>query len=220
MLATASSSGRAACRGADVAPRRMGRGGSIGAGRAVPGMAAIYRRDGRPVRVPVLARLGPPDPATTAAVSSRADATRGQPVLAEFDTRLFGTVALLLRQLPGDADGLVAPPAAVGSRCAMPGHADLARGRTRRRRHRVDVPALDPGATATFAPRQDGRRETPPRVPHCPGRPMAAMPLWPLNSARVADAPADAAAWLLVPVARIAMSESLTGRSACCSGSR
>jgi hypothetical protein len=156
------------------------------------------------LEVPVLAGLGPPrscDPRRRVRIAL--DADRGQPVHAAFDSRLFEPVALCysgnfpvmravsITQREGGRlevrnDGTLAWPAGL-----------LASGGTVH-----DLPALDPGASATL--RVDQGRPPPDAAARAA---LARTPyggyavLWPLQLDTVPDAPADASAWLLVPVA-------------------
>jgi len=156
------------------------------------------------LEVPVLAGLGPPrscDPQRRVRIAL--DADRGQPVHAGFDSRLFEPVALCysgnfpvmravsITPLEGGRlevrnAGTLAWPAGL-----------LAVGGTVQ-----DLPALDPGASATL--HVDRGRPPPDAAARAA---LARTPyggyalLWPLQLDTVPDAPADASAWLLVPVA-------------------
>jgi hypothetical protein len=156
------------------------------------------------LEVPVLAGLGTPrscDPRRRVRIAL--DADRGQPVHAAFDSRLFEPVALCysgnfpvmravsITPLEGGRlevrnDGTLAWPAGL-----------LASGGTVH-----DLPALDPGASATLhvdqgrPPPDAAARAALARTPY-----GGYAVLWPLQLDTVPDAPADASAWLLVPVA-------------------
>jgi hypothetical protein len=156
------------------------------------------------LEVPVLAGLGPPrscDPRRRVRIAL--DAHRGQPVHAAFESRLFEPVALCysgnfpvmravsITPLEGGRlevrnDGTLAWPAGL-----------LASGATVH-----DLPALDPGASTTLRvdrgrpPLDAAARAALARTPH-----GGYALLWPLQLDTVPDAPADASAWLLVPVA-------------------
>jgi hypothetical protein len=154
--------------------------------------------------VPVLAGLGAPRPCDRQRrVQFDVDPARGQPVTASFDSRLFEPVALcysgnfpVMRAVsvrPLDGDRLEVRNQGT---LAWPAGQFVARGSVQA------LPALDPGASATLslvegqAPRDAAARAAAARTPF-DGYAL----LWSLPLDTVADAPAGAAAWLLVPVA-------------------
>jgi hypothetical protein len=131
------------------------------------------------------------------------DPARGQPVTASFESRLFEPVALCysgnfpvmraVSVMPLDGDhlevrnrGTLAWPA---GRLVAGGSVQV-------------LPALDPGAAVTLnlaegeSPRDDAARAALARTPF-DGYAL----LWSLQLDTIADAPAGATAWLLVPVA-------------------
>jgi hypothetical protein len=156
------------------------------------------------LEVPVLAGLGPPRSCERQRrVRISVDAAGGQALAAAFDARLFEQVALCyagnfpvmravtIRPLEGGRvevrnQGSLAWPAGT-----------FAAGGTVQA-----LPALDPGRSATLrldqgrAPPDDAARAALARTPH-----GGYALLWPLQLDTVAAAPADASAWLLVPVA-------------------
>ena len=158
----------------------------------------------RRLDVPVLAGLGAPRACDRQRRMQLAvDPARGQPVTASFDSRLFEPVALcysgnfpVMRSVsvtPLDGDRLQVRNQGT---LAWPAGLFLARGSVQ------DLPALDPGASATLnlvegrPPGDAAARAALARTPY-DGYAL----LWSLQLDTVADAPADAAAWLLVPVA-------------------
>lgn len=156
------------------------------------------------LEVPLLAGLGSPRSCDRQRrVRILVDADRGRPVAAALDARLFEQVALCyaghfpvmravsIRALDGGRievrnQGSLAWPAGT-----------LAAGGTVQ-----DLPALDPGRSATLQldqgrpPSDDATRAALARTPY-----GGYALLWPLPLDTVTDAPADASAWLLVPVA-------------------
>jgi hypothetical protein len=158
----------------------------------------------RRLDVPVLAGLGSPRACDgRRRVQLAVDPARGQPLTASFDSRLFEPVALcysgnfpVMRAVsvtPLDHDRLEVQNRGT---LAWPAGQFLARGSVQ------DLPALGPGATTTLSlvegrpPGDDAVRAALARTPF-DGYAL----LWSLQLDTVADAPADAAAWLLVPVA-------------------
>jgi hypothetical protein len=156
------------------------------------------------LEVPVLAGLGSPRACDRQRrVQLAVDPARGQPVTASFDSRLFEPVALcysgnfpVMRAVsvtPLDGDRLEVQNRGT---LAWPAGQFLARGSVQ------DLPALEPGASATLSvvegrpPGDDAARAALARTPF-DGYAL----LWSLQLDSVADAPAGAAAWLLVPVA-------------------
>ena len=158
----------------------------------------------RRLEVPVLAGLGSPHACDRQRrVQLALDPARGQPVTASFDSRLFEHVALcysgnfpVMRAVsvtPLDGDRLEVQNRGT---LAWPAGQFLARGSVQ------DLPALGPGASATLSlvegrpPGDDAARAALARTPF-DGYAL----FWSLQLDTVADAPAGAAAWLLVPVA-------------------
>jgi hypothetical protein len=157
----------------------------------------------RRLDVPVLAGLGAPRACDRQRRMQLAvDPARGQPVTASFDSRLFEPVALcysgnfpVMRAVsvtPLDGERLEVRNRGT---LAWPAGRFLARGSVQ------DLPALDPGATTTLSlvegrpPADAATRAALTRTPF-DGYAL----LWSLQLDTVADAPAGAAAWLLVPV--------------------
>jgi hypothetical protein len=164
-------------------------------------MSGVARRR---LDVPVLAGLAAPRACDRQrAVQLAVDPARAQPVTASFDSRLFEPVALcysgnfpVMRALsvtPLDGDRLEVRNQGT---LAWPAGQFLAGGSVQ------ELPALNPGASATLsladgqAPRDDATRAALARTPY-DGYAL----LWSLQLDAVADAPAGAVAWLLVPVA-------------------
>lgn len=158
----------------------------------------------RRLDVPVLAGLGTPRACDRQRrMQLSVDAARGQPVTASFDSRLFEPVALCYSgNFPVMRNVSVTP--LDGNRLEVRNQGTLAwpPGQFLARGVVQDLPALDPGASATLSlaegqsPADDAARAALARTPH-DGYAL----LWPLQLDTVADAPAGAAAWLLVPVA-------------------
>jgi len=154
--------------------------------------------------VPVLAGLGPPrscDRQRRVRISM--DADRGQPVAADFDARLFDHVALCYAgNFP--VMRVVAIQPLEGGRIEVHNRGTLAwpAGTLAAGGAVQELPALDPGSSATLRldqgrpPADAAARAALARTPH-----GGYALLWPLQLDTVADAPADASAWLLVPVA-------------------
>jgi hypothetical protein len=131
------------------------------------------------------------------------DAASSQPVTASFDSRLFEPIALcysgnfpVMRNvfvIPLDGDRLEVRNQGT---LAWPAGRFLAGGSVQ------DLPALDPGASATLSladgrpPPDDAARAALARTPF-DGYAL----LWSLQLDTIEGAPPDAAAWLLVPVA-------------------
>lgn len=158
---------------------------------------------GGTVRVPVLAQLGSARSCDrNRAVRFELDATRGRPVLAEFDTRLFQALSLCYSgnfPVMRDVSVAVRPGDALDIRNAgsltWPAGTLAANGLV------YTVPALGPGETATLRaaagqpPPDAAARAALSRTPY-----DGYAALWPLELGSVADAPADSAAWLLVRI--------------------
>ena len=155
------------------------------------------------LEAPVLAGLGQPRPCDRQRrVHLEFDAERGQPIDAAFDARLFESVALcysgsfpVMRDLAvTELEGGHIEVRNRGTLQAPPGRL-VAAGTVQ------DLPALAPGAAAILEaaggrPPQDAAgRAALARAPH-DGYAL----LWPLQLDTIADAPANAAAWLFVPV--------------------
>lgn len=156
------------------------------------------------LEVAVLAGLGPPrscEPQRRVRITL--DPDRGRPVRASFDSRLFEPVALcysgnfpVMRAVsitPIEGGRLEVRNAGT---LAWPAGLLVADGTVQ------NLPALDPGASATL--RVDRGRSASDAAARAA---LARSPygghalLWPLQLDTVPDAPADASAWLLVPVA-------------------
>jgi hypothetical protein len=156
------------------------------------------------LEIPVLAGLGAPRSCDRQRhVQLALEPDRGQPVAASFDSRLFEPVALcysgnfpVMRAVsitPLDDERLEVRNRGT---LAWPAGVFLSAGAVQ------DLPALDPGASTTL--RLDAGR---PPADAAARAALARTPydgyalLWSLQLDTVADAPAGAAAWLLVPVA-------------------
>jgi len=151
-----------------------------------------------------LAGLGQPRPCDRhRSARLELDAGRGQLASVDFDARLFEPVALcysgtfpVMRAFGVTAIGAGRVEVRNEGTLASPPGVFLAGG------HVQDLPALAPGAAATLRletgrpPQDAATRAALARTPYA-GFGL----LWPLQLDTVADAPADAAAWLFVPVA-------------------
>jgi hypothetical protein len=156
------------------------------------------------LEVPVLAGLGPPRSCDRQRrVRISVDADRGQPIAAVFDARLFEPVALCYAgNFPVMRAVSITP--LDGGRVEVRNRGTLAwpAGAFASGGSVQDLPALDPGRAATLRldagrpPSDAAARAALARTPH-----GGYALLWPLQLDTVADAPADASAWLLVPVA-------------------
>lgn len=156
------------------------------------------------LEVPVLAGLGPPHSCDRQRrVRISVDADRGQPVVASFDARLFEHVALCYAgNFPVMRAVAIRP--LDGGRIEVSNRGTLAwpAGTFSTGGTVQDLPALDPGRSATLrldqgrAPPDAAARAAIARTPY-----GGYALLWQLPLDTVADAPADASAWLLVPVA-------------------
>jgi hypothetical protein len=158
----------------------------------------------RRLDIPVLAGLGAPRACDRQRrMQLSVDPARGQPVTASFDSRLFEPVALCyagnfpvmraVSVMPLDGDRLEVRNQGT---LAWPAGRFVAGGAVQA------LPALDPGASVALnpadgeSPRDAAARAALARTPF-DGYAL----LWSLPLDTVADAPAGATAWLLVPVA-------------------